>query len=318
MFPYGFKHEVAKRWPLWDWKKSIAVSNRIDPKNADSAIYNLILRNEPALVGRLGGTEARFLGEFKKISELPFLNNFAFKHKPNWLKRSKEINTNAGFYFQNRQEIEDFYNLYINALYDTDVLGAWGTAFSYIESQFVEYISEFIPVGMTAPWVQSYLDHSNLVPWSKALEGKKVLVISPFTDSIDKQFLNISNVFPNYNYHNFQLLTLKSPMTISMKYPVIKNWFELLDDLKNNMARTDFDVALVSAGSYSYPLAHYAKSIGKIGIHAGGGLQIFFGIMGKRWEKSEYLINLVNRNWTRPTEEETPKSYNLVENGCYW
>ena len=318
MFPYGFKHEVAKRWPLWDWKKSIAVSNRIDPKNADFAIYNLILRNKPALVGRLGGTEARFLGEFKKISELPFLNDFAFRSKPNWLKRSKEINTNAGFYFQNRQEIEDFYNLYIKALYDTDILGAWGTAFSYIESQFVECISEFIPVGMTAPWVQSYLEHSNLVPWSKALEGKNVLVISPFTDSIEKQFSNISNVFPNYNYHNFQLLTLKSPMTISMKYPVMKNWFELLGDLKNNMAKMDFDVALVSAGSYSYPLAHYAKSIGKIGIHAGGGLQIFFGIMGKRWENSEYLINLVNKNWTRPTKEETPKSYNLVEKGCYW
>ena len=62
IFPYGFKHEVAKRWPLLDWKKSIAVSRRIAPKNADSAIYNLVMKNEPALVGRLGGTEARFLG----------------------------------------------------------------------------------------------------------------------------------------------------------------------------------------------------------------------------------------------------------------
>jgi hypothetical protein len=318
IFRYGFKHEVAKRWPLWDWYRSIKVFRKINPNVADISIYNLILKNEPALVGRLGGTESRFLGEFKKISSLPYFKSFVFKVKPNWKKRSREINTNAGFYFKNMVEVNEFYSLYNEALGDTDILGAWGTAFSYIESDFVEDVLEMIPVGMTAPWVQPYTEQIHVTPWAKALEGKKVLVVSPFSESIQKQFINIKNIFPDYNFHNFQLMTLKSPMTINTKYPVARSWFELLDEIKAKMDKMDFDVALVSAGSYSYPLAHHAKKLGKIGIHAGGGLQLFFGIMGKRWEKSNYLLKIVNQSWTRPTQQETPKSALMVEGGCYW
>jgi hypothetical protein len=317
-FPYGIKHEVAKRWPLWDWYRSDQVARKINPAIADISIFNLILKNKPALVGRLGGTESRFLGEFKKITSLPYFRSFVFKVKPNWRKRSKEINTNAGFYFENMEEANEFYSLYKNALSDTDILGAWGTAFSYIESDFVSRIPEIIPVGMTAPWVQPYSEDLRVTPWARALDGKKVLVISPFSESIEKQFANIINVFPNYKFHNFELKTLKSPMSINTQYPVAKSWFELLDEIKAKMDIIDFEVALVSAGSYSYPLAHHAKKLGKIGIHAGGGLQLFFGIMGKRWEKSEYLQKIVNSSWTRPTQEETPKSARLVEDGCYW
>jgi hypothetical protein len=315
---FGIKHELAVRWPLWDWYRSNKVARRINDEIADSSIYNLILKNQPALVGRLGGTEARFLGEFKKISSFRFFNSFIFKVKPNWKKRVREMNTNAGFYFKSTSEAGEFFDLYKDALTDTDILGAWGTAFSYIESDFVEKILEIIPVGMTAPWVQPYAQNSTSLPWAKALEGKKVLVISPFTESIQKQFANINSVFPDYNFHNFQLKTLKSPMTINTNYPAVKSWFELVNEIKTKMDQIDFDIALVSAGSYSYPLAHYAKKLGKIGIHAGGGLQLFFGIMGKRWEKSDHLFDIVNSSWTRPTQQETPKSAALVEGGCYW
>ena len=98
--PYGLKHEIAKRWPIHDWQKSRKVARLISPTIADKAIKDLIYQGKPGLVGRLGGTEARFLGEFKKIFSLPFLTNLIFRVKPNWIKRSREVNTNAGFYFQ--------------------------------------------------------------------------------------------------------------------------------------------------------------------------------------------------------------------------
>jgi len=315
---FGIKHELAARWPLWDWYRSIKVAKRINPEIADSSIYNLITEKQPALVGRLGGTESRFLGEFKKISSVHYLDNMLFKIKPNWKKRLRDINIYSGFYFESLGEASEFYNLYKEALNDTDVLGAWGTAFSYFEAEFAKKISPIIPVDMTAPWVQPYSQNTTALPWAKALEDKKVLVISPFSKSIKKQFANINNVFPGYNFHNFELKTLTSPMTINTTYPVVKSWFELLNEIKTKMDQIDFDIALISAGSYSYPLAHHAKKLGKIGIHAGGGLQLFFGIMGKRWEKSDYLIEIVNSHWTRPTQEETPKSALMVEDGCYW
>jgi hypothetical protein len=318
LMPYGLKHEVAKRWPIYDWYKSRKVAQLINPSIADTEIINLIQWGKPALVGRLGGTEARFLGEFQKISSISFLSQMIFRVKPNWIKRSSEVNTLSGFYFKTISEVGSFSDLYMEALADTDILGAWGTAFSSIESKFVSKVPCFVPVGMTAPWIQPYSDEPDSIPWSSALKKKKILVISPFVDSIEKQFANIKNVFPYGNFHDFQLLTLKSPMTLDTKYPVEKTWLQQLNAVKDKMDVINFDVALVSAGSYSFPLAHHAKKVGKIGIHAGGGLQLFFGIMGKRWEKSDYLLKIVNDSWIRPSKDETPDSASLVENGCYW
>ncbi len=89
------------------------------------------------------------------------------------------------------------------------------------------------------------------------------------------------------------------------------------------MSKVEFDIALISAGAYSYPLALHAKKMGKIGIHTGGGLQLFFGILGKRWEPkypetTNYLSNYINGYWVRPSAEETPENSKMIENGCYW
>jgi hypothetical protein len=318
-FPFGVRHEVAKRWPFWDWKKSISVARRIDPLMADSAINDLIIGNKPGLVGRLGGTEARFLGEYKKILVMPdSIKELLYLAKPNWKRRSKEINTNAGFYYENLSEVDEFFNIYSAALSDTDILGAWGTAFTSIESDFIDKISQLIPVGMTAPWIHPYSDEMSKDPWSKALMNKRVLVISPFANTIKTQFTRIDKVFPGFNLHSFDLEVIKSPMTINTNFPVSKSWFTNLNEVKHQMNNINYDVAIISAGSYSYPLAHHAKSIGKIGIHAGGGLQLFFGILGKRWDGAEYLEGILNRYWTRPSPEETPQSAHLVEGGCYW
>lgn len=319
LFPFGVRHEIAKRWPFWDWMMSIPVALRINPLIADSAIYNLISEDKPGLVGRLGGTEARFLGEYKKISTMPnVLKNVLYEAKPNWKKRAKEINVNAGFYFENIVDVEKFFNIYSAALTETDILGAWGTAFSSIENNFIGGISQIIPVGMTAPWIHPYSEEFSQAPWSKALINKRVLVVSPFSNSIKKQFSRIDKVFPSSSLHAFELEVIRSPMTINTNPPFSKSWFTNLEEVKLQMSITNYDVALISAGSYSYPLAHYAKLMGKIGIHAGGGLQLFFGIMGKRWDNSKFLNGILNSYWVRPSPEETPKSAHLVEGGCYW
>lgn len=319
---FGLKHEIAKRWTPIDWLKSTHVEKRIHPDIADLEISRLIQIGEPALVGRLGGTEARFLGEFAKIHKHNVIQSVLFKVKPNWIKRSKEINTNAGFYFENLEQVSEFYDLYDKALLDTDVLGAWGTAFAWIESRYLGNIKTLIPVPMTAPWVEPYSAKNSKVAWSNSLNGKSVLVISPFTESIIKQHKIIEKVFPGYDYPNFTLKTIKAPQTIGFSSNSMPDWFENLNRIKKLMRDEDFDVALIAAGAYSYPLAHYAKKLGKIGIHTGGGLQLFFGIIGKRWESNweegNYLQEYFNDFWTRPTLSETPSNAHKVEGGCYW
>lgn len=320
--PFGLKHEISKRWTPWDWFRSIQVNKRITPELADQVISDLILKGKPALVGRLGGTEARFLGEYLKITKFQCLTKTLSRLKPNWIKRSREVNSHAGFYFKDISQAADFYKLYNDALLSTDVLGAWGTAFAWIESHYLQGIRSFIPVPMTAPWVDVYQPSSHSKPWSNSLEGKKVLVVSPFSETITKQHAIINEVFPGKNYPEYLLITIKAPQTIGYKPDTKPDWFENLENMKKIMSSIDFDVAIIGAGAYSYPLAHYAKQIGKIGIHGGGGLQLFFGIIGKRWEvdwgKGNYLEAHYNKYWTRPSLLETPKNAINVENGCYW
>ena len=56
--------------------------------------------------------------------------------------------------------------------------------------------------------------------------------------------------------------------------------------------------------------------LGKPSIHLGGGNQLLYGIMGKRWDTAfKDNIWYGTNHWTRPLDEETPKNKNLVENG---
>ena len=111
---------------------------------------------------------------------------------------------------------------------------------------------------------------------------------------------------------------MRAPIVTGRRDPDGKSWFELLNEMKKEIYSKDFDVALVAAGAFSYPIAAYIKQIGKIGIHCGGGLQLFFAIMGNRWNNSPEIQRYVNEYWVRPSKEETPPTASNVENACYW
>jgi len=320
--PFGLRHEISKRWTPLDWLKSKPVSNLINVENSDFVISNFLASETCGLIGRLGGTEARFLGQYYKIKRFGMIENVLFKYKPNWRKRRYEMSNNAGYYFSSFDDLSMFVRLYDQALKETDILGAWGTAFSWIESQYINKSKPIIPVDSTTPWVESYSRFSESIPWSRNLEGKKILVISPFSESILAQHKRIKSVFQNIKYPDYNLNIIKAPLTTGFSCNASPTWMERIDEMKDQMQSLDFDIALISAGAYSYPLAHHAKNMKRIGIHCGGGLQLFFGIMGRRWEKKwgegNYYESFVNNSWVRPSVSETPVNAKEIEDGCYW
>jgi hypothetical protein len=318
--PFGIRHEIAKRYTPLDWAKSTRVKKLIDKKNADKIIYDLIENGEPGLVGRLGGTEARFIGEYLKLKRLqrfwiPLWLSALLS--PRWKKRKKEVFIQAGFYHENWEDVEKFSSEYLDALKSTDVLGAWGVAFTWPETIGLDSAqTRVVPVGFTAPWVEPY--SGNALPWSRSLEDKRVLVVSGFATSIERQHKVMEKVFKDTTFPNFELSSVRAPIVTGEKDADGSTWFELLDRMKDEISKKDFDVALIAAGAFSYPLAAYIKKIGKIGIHCGGGLQIFFGVMGNRWNNSPEVLKYVNEFWVRPSASERPKTADQVENACYW
>jgi hypothetical protein len=142
--------------------------------------------------------------------------------------------------------------------------------------------------------------------FSRILPGKKVLVVSPFAESIESNFHNRERFFKSYAYPDFTLVTYNTPITYSglpdELYPD-GSWHESLDRMKREIAERNFDIALLSCGSYALPLGEFiAKECGKHAIYVGGVLQLYFGIMGRRYD-NPFFLDQINPNFFIPPLE---------------
>ena len=151
------------------------------------------------------------------------------------------------------------------------------------------------------------------------MEGKKVLVVHPFTDTIKSQYENNrEKIFPGTNaLPKFDLKCVKAVQTIAdATDDRFISWFDALDYMTEEVAKQDFDVCLIGCGAYGFQLASRVKRMGKMVVHMGGSVQTLFGI--KNGRRSKYLTNLYNEYWVYPSKEETPPGFMKVEGGCYW
>ncbi len=152
--------------------------------------------------------------------------------------------------------------------------------------------------------------------FSTSLADKKVLVISPFSQSIRKNFHNRKAFFKDYRYPDFQLLTLDTPITYSglpsELYPD-SDWFETLQWLKTEISKIDFDIALLSCGSYAVPLGVYAETVlKKKAVYVGGVLQLYFGILGRRYEGAFFNERINVDKFIYPLEREKYMKYTTL------
>ncbi|NLM68333.1 MAG: hypothetical protein GX180_14340 [Enterococcus sp.] len=230
-----------------------------------------------------------------------------------WDEKSRfALSNNAGFFpVENIEMLEKFSDLVLNDIREIDILGSW-TPYELTLSELLKQSTK-VPMKDLEPYY-------HFDPWSKILEGKKVLVIYPFEKTIRQQYGKNKYLFKNKDIlPDFRLLTLKAIQSIGDNRPkIFEDWFAALDFMKKQITETDFDVALIGAGAYGLSLAAHVKKIGKIGIQLGGATQILFGIKGTRWENHPEISKLFNKYWVRPLGVDTPQGYQNIENGCYW
>jgi hypothetical protein len=145
--------------------------------------------------------------------------------------------------------------------------------------------------------------------FSVSLPGKRVAVISPFSESIRSNFSNRFDFFKkNYAYPDFQLETVDTPITYSglpKSYYPHRNWFETLEALKAAVAATEFDVALMSCGSYAMPLGCFIEQeLKRKAVYVGGVLQLYFGVVGRRYDNPFFLDQINREKFIHPLERD--------------
>lgn len=265
-------------------------------------IKELIDSKSPFLCCRFGSVELYAMG----VVDLKVTYKYA--------NALRELCNNAGFFPKSEKGMFDFAVLMRNCCSSIDVLGIWNVPFEhyYVRSRTMKraYLTY---LRYLEPWYSSE-------PWTKALAGKRVLVVHPFEKTIRKQYLNREKLFDNKDIlPEFELITIKAVQTVAGECDNrFSNWFQALNWMYEQTQNVNYDIALIGCGAYGLPLAEKIKKCGKQAIHMGGVLQILFGIKGKRWDNDPVVSKLYNEFWVRPDISECPQDANLVEEGCYW
>lgn len=285
-------------------------------EDANQYIYDCIKNAEPFFAGRLGNTEMRMIAYSFRNRLFPFRTD----GRKDVLH---DLYFGAGFFPKDMDKAEQFVELMEASAHSADLLGEWNL---YMEEWFVK---QFMPgakitkISFLQPWnIASFGE--NALPWTAALAGKKVLVIHPFSESIEKQYReNRERIFANLQIRNvlpeFELITLKAVQSMGDCEPEYEDWFAALDDMTKRCMQIEFDVAIIGCGAYGFPLASRIKNMGKAAIHLGGVTQLLFGIRGRRWDNYDGVIGrMMNEYWVRPSEKEQIKEAGQVENACYW
>lgn len=275
------------------------VEKRLSLNDSNEAIKELIRTSNNFFITRVG------LGGETAVSSLVLNGQIPNQQVLSWFF------VNAGFYGSN--DYLTYSKLYKESCENSDLHAYWNFP------GFVEMEDFLVPSDKTLIEPGSLESFRFNEPWTIEFKQKKILIVSPFKYSIDKQLLIKSKLWKNNDIlPDAEYITYESIQSIGGKGPH-KDWYESFNKMCTDISGIDFDIALLGCGSYGMPLGNYIKNdLKKSAVYVGGGLQLYFGIKGKRWDNSSDVTKFYNDWWIRPSIEETPEFGKYVEGGCYW
>lgn len=308
----NLKQFVKANTPLAKWKGSLFTNAIIfknyvrnydiyqkilAPQESNELLTSLIKDSKPFMISRFGSTEAYCVNQYLKGGYKGAI--------------FESISNDSGFFPVDEKHLDRFSQLFLESSKSIDALGVW---FQIGEPEIIRIScrrASLVELNALEPY---YYEE----PWTKYLEGKKVLVIHPFAETILSQYKNHRKfLFENQNIlPEFELSTIKAVQSLAGTQTQFNTWFDAYDWMRNKIKTQDFDIAIIGCGAYGLPLAAYVKSLGKQAVHLGGATQILFGIKGNRWDKIPFFQSLYNEYWVRCSPNDVPT--NPLKYPAYW
>lgn len=279
-------------------------------------ITDILLDDKPCWIARLGGSDCSVFELIYDIDQNYNINDAIWNEKINNMKKY-----NGYFYKKNQLEnqleiLKRSADIYLNSIKNCDICTIGGVPEDIAISKYVEnnlnytFIEE---MNLNDKILTHYTFIESIDPFLKSFkkwgENKKILIISPFEETIKFQIQNhrINNLINNYIFPNCEFKTYKIPITynsdeISSKYfdkitQNYGNWIELAEDMIEEISLIDFDIAFISAGLYSMILGDKIKTkLHKKSLYIGGMLNVFFNFYGSRYDTS-FFNNYMNLDY---------------------
>ena len=278
-------------------------------------IQNKIQNKSPFIIPRISGIEnnvAVFVNEFDSLKQY-------------YLQILPIMKSNAGIKLSSLSSIQNYSKQYLEAFDHCDLFCGWELQGNYIHhiADSHQYMTKkYSSKKMIWAFTLDIFHYIYSLPWTIALKGKRILIISSFIDSISENINNRTKIYDGIDlFPDCTFVFIKPPITFgnenSQEFDIELNiFYQRLDLVKN-----DYDVALLACGGYANLICNYIyKYHQQSAIYVGGVLQMYFGVFGNRWliERKDVIQLYHNEYWIRPKESEKPKEWNKIENACYW
>lgn len=229
---------------------------------------------------------------------------------------------NAGIKLTNNKSIIKYCNCYFNAFDKCDLYASWESYGDVKKAirQSHDYLTYTFPKQQIWGYVYDIFHYINN-PWTTSLANQRILIISPFVESIQEKIHIRDKIYGKDLFPGCSFILIKPPQThgtenceeFDVEFNKFCNQLKLIED--------KFDIALCSCGGYGNPVCAFIyNNLNKSAIYVGGVLQMYFGIYGERWlrERKDVMRLYLNEHWSRPNENEKPASSKEIENNCYW
>ena len=218
----------------------------------------------------------------------------------------------AGYFPETDDALNAFSRRVCEDTRQIDLLGSWCAGETQMKECYCPTMRG-IPLSDLEPF---WFEH----PWTGALAGKKVLVVHPFSDTIQAQYAKRRSLFDNPEMlPDYDLITYRAISSFAGIKTTFATWFDALDKMCTDISKIDFDVALIGCGAYGMSIAAFIKrELRRKAVHLGGASQLFFGIKGHRWKIVPRYAKLFNEHWTHPLASDTIENRKTIEGGAYW
>lgn len=285
----------------------------VDLVQANSVLRNIVSGNQPFQISRMGSVEANAVSWWQQHHNF---RNFRFRErKDSWIY--------AGIYPPTNSILSHFSEKYIGALATSDAIAVWPSGLQKSHDKVLDSLSTDIKqFPMSVLDIFACAQSIELSEtWIQALANMRVLVIHPFAKSMTSQYQKLDKLHGRPILPRFNLSTFAPPETQGLDLGTksftkcLNESYKALDIL---IEHNRPDIALIAAGAYGVPIGSFLKTRNVSSIYVGGALQLYFGIMGRRWVNREDLKPFITSNWLDRPYEKPPFGSRLIEGGSYW
>lgn len=268
--------------------------------------------------GRIGGSDYEAVARRFAQDSRKFVDRAADRYFSKDRARVRELN---GFFDKNPLTLGSNFERYLDLMnksyFETP-------AFTYANSNLVRFIeSKSLAVAPQENYTETIAKGKTLAtfrfvealdPFLESFksfaEEKRVVIVSPFSRSVQAQLEVKDKLIKNYAFPAAEFVTYTSPITYNNNLDVLRrtipartsNWLDEVELMSEELSNLDFDIALLSCGSYATPLGVSIMHSGRRAMYLGGMLNVLFNLYGARYDIPEYNSKVVLEHRIDPLE----------------